>query len=83
MTRRTVGYWQHQYAGLAIWIFANGSDDRARPIFLAFIAALEMLAMPKVTVANNQAGGRFRKRHTRSLEIGVEVGEFFRHRCIA
>jgi hypothetical protein len=57
MVWRAVRYGQHQDADIAIFIGAEGGDNGAGTILLAFVAAFEVLAMPEVAVAD----GRLKK----------------------
>ena len=61
--RRTVRDRQHQNARRAAFIGAKSGDNRARTIFLAFVAPFEKFSIPEVTVPDDQAWNGNWKRH--------------------
>jgi hypothetical protein len=76
MFGRGVGDRQRQHAYIAAFVRANGGDDRARAILLAFFASFDIFAMPEIGVTNDETGNRFGKRHAPSLQFVVKEGEF-------
>ena len=79
MIGRSMGYRQHKDAGVAVFVGADRGDDCARAILLAFIPPFKMFAIPEIAVTNNETGDRFRKCHSRSLQLGIEMRELIRH----
>ena len=71
-----MGYRQHQDPRLAAFINAKSRHDRAGAIFLAFVTAFEVFAVPKVAVPDDETGNRRGERHNRSLQLGVKMREF-------
>jgi hypothetical protein len=71
---------QNQHAGFAVLLGADGGDDGAGPIFLAFLVALEMFSMPQIAVTDDETRDRFGERRW-LRQIGVEMGVFVRHVC--
>jgi hypothetical protein len=65
--RRAPGYRQHRHMRLAAFVFPERGDNGASAVFLTLVATPQMLAVPDVALADDEAGDRSRKRQTDHL----------------
>jgi hypothetical protein len=71
---------QHEDARFAgIFSQAPRRDNRAGTVFLPFLAAGQVLAVPEIAVTNDEAGNRSGHWHVTLFQFGIEGGEFVRH----
>lgn len=74
---------EHQYAGVAVLVGADGRNDRARTVLPALLPAFEVFPVPEITIADDETRNGFGQRHALSFQLGIERGELVRHFCVA